>query len=159
MWSIWNKNSNTCSYSILFLFAMPENTYGICSCIFISRMMLCSRLKSEIHTSFGKICWYLRNLPSSVGLQCFYVNQNLGYGSLYVYFWLVSSSLFLSHSHIHTNQRWVTIIAPSLRHTKKNLFHTHTYTNTHLHSAAVCTQIQWLCAREDKNIQYQQFSC
>lgn len=59
----------------------------------------------------------------------------------------------LSHSYIHTNQRWVTIIAPSLRraHTltkqKKNLFSTHTYTNTHLHSAAVCAQIQCLRAK------------
>lgn len=66
------------------------------------------------------------------------------------FLWLVIYSLSLSLSlvYTHTNQRWVTIIAPSVSHTK-NLFHTHTYTNTHLHSAAVCAQIQCPTARED----------
>lgn len=50
---------------------------------------------------------------------------------------LVSASLFLYHSHIHRNQRWVTIIAPSRVHTethahikKKNLPHSHIHKDT-----------------------------
>lgn len=44
----------------------------------------------------------------------------------------------------HTNQRWVTIIAPSLGHAHThihtNLFHIHTYTNTPPQWCSVCTR-------------------
>lgn len=74
------------------------------------------------------------------------------------YILLACPSLCLSDSHVHTQ---ISDESPSSHHhsgTQKNLFHTHTYTNTHLHSAAVCTQIQRPCAREEKNMQYQQHS-
>lgn len=84
------------------------------------------------------------------------VNVKLSIALLWfiIYCWLVSPlSLFLFLIYTQISDE-----SPSSHHHSgtKNLFHTHTCTNTHLHSAAVCAQLQWLSGKEDENIQHQQ---
>ncbi len=170
-----NRNTIIDVRVLSFLSAMPIGTSSIYECIFkhywclklpYHSLFLCSLLLEKLLyfcKQQAQKSIHIEAEPADVWefclivLYCSIACEAIVLLWFTIYCWLVPATLSPSHSHIHTNQRWVTIIAPSLRHTK-NLFHTHTYTNTHLHSAAVCAHIQCLSAREDKNIQYQQLS-
>ena len=169
---------------LFYLFILLDDAWKVCVCVCVCEGGLYHSPKSiNLLTDSAR---NLVNLPCCVVPQCstcsvsfvmaHYVQLDslslslslslvlsLSISPPSLYFSL-SLSLSPARSYTHTNQRWVTIIAPSLRHTK-NLFHTHTYTNTHLHSAAVCAHIQCPSAREEikkkkikKNIQCRQIS-
>lgn len=93
-------------------------------------------------------------LDCIVWLQRPYVRQQLCHGSLYTAgqslpLFFLSLALIYTHKSVmsHHHRTITQARTHTLTKRKKNLFSTHTYTNTHLHSAAVCAQIQCLRAK------------